>query len=525
MRFAPLTIALVVLAAQQAAWSQDLPSLASQPESYSAFPNSPLDLGQPAARGTDVETDALRQQLSLLEAQQRETQLALDQLRQQLGYDRANQKATVIQDPAAMIVPPDADTGQAFPNCAECSPEPTLIERLGTRYNNGFVLVESPDPQRVPFQLSLNVFNQFRFLNQNLDTTFTDHLGNVRPVDARNDINVNRNLYYFGGYAFDPNLIFNVIIWSSNSVATVIQGGYIGYKFSDSLTLYGGYWGIPGSRSNTRDFMWLQGVERSMADSFFRPGFTQGIWLEGNPAPQLYYVAYVGNSMNTLNINTAKIDKNFVYSTSAWWEPLGDYGPPGAPRMAFSDLESHETAAVRLGTSFSFAREDRFSNPAINPENVAIYNSDGVLFFETGSLAPGATVLYADCYISSFDFGVKKRGLAFNSQYFFRWLNDFVTDGAVPLSQTYDNGFEASLGYFVVPQTFEVYGRTSAVFGEFKNSSEYALGTNWHPWHNRGFRIITELNKVEDSPTASIQTIYNAGMNGWNFVIQTQLYF
>ena len=74
-------------------------------------------------------------------------------------------------------------------------------------------------------------------------------------------------------------------------------------------------------------------------------------------------------------------------------------------------------------------------------------------------------------------------------------------------------------------KTLELYGRSSAVFGEFQDSSEYALGFNWHPWHNRGFRLIGEANRVEGSPTASIQTIYNAGMTGWNYVLQTQLYF
>ena len=219
----------------------------------------------------------------------------------------------------------------------------------------------------------------------------------MHPVDARNDINVNRNLYYFGGYVFDPKFIYNIIIWSSNSVATVIQGGYIGYQFDKAFTLYGGYWGIPGSRTNTRDFMFLEGVERSMADSFFRPGFTQGIWAEGELFDHFYYVAYVGNSMNTLNVNTSKIDKNMIYSASAWWEPLGDYGPPGAARMAFSDLEYHECVAIRLGTSVMGSREDRFSNSGTtNPENVAIYNSDGTLFFATGSLAPGVTVQLAN---------------------------------------------------------------------------------------------------------------------------------
>jgi hypothetical protein len=194
--------------------------------------------------------------------------------------------------------------------------------------------------------------------------------------------------------------------------------------------------------------------------------------------------------------------------------------------MAFSDLECHEQLAVRVGTSVTGSREDRFSSsPANNPENVALYNSDGTLFFATGSLAPGVTVLYADAYIWSQDVGLKYRGIALNGQYFFRWLNDFVTDVPLPLEGTFDHGFEASLGIFVIPQTYEIYGRSSAVFGEFRDSSEYAIGTNWHPWRNRGFRLITELNRVIDSPTASIQTIYNSGMNGWNFVLQTQLYF
>ena len=67
------------------------------------------------------------------------------------------------------------------------------------------MLVDTPDPNKVPYKLQLNLFNQFRYLNQQLESpTFTDHLGNVRPVDARNDFNVNRNLFYFGGLRLRP---------------------------------------------------------------------------------------------------------------------------------------------------------------------------------------------------------------------------------------------------------------------------------------------------------------------------------
>jgi hypothetical protein len=462
-----------------------------------------------------AENAALKERVKRLEEEHRATRDLVEQLRNPAGQGAVSDSSLDGAAPGQQSAPP------GVPSTLD-----TLVERLGTRYDNGFVLVESPDKARVPFELRFNLFNQLRYLNQELSSsTFTDHLGNVHPVDARNDINVNRNLFYFQGYVFDPDLIYNVIIWSSNSVATVIQGGYIGYRFDKAFTLYGGYWGIPGSRSNTRDFMFLQGVERSMADSFFRPGFTQAIWAEGQLFDHLYYVAYIGNSLNTLNVSTTKIDKNFAYAASAWWEPLGDYGPPGAARMAFSDLEYHESVAIRLGTSVSGAREDRFSSVASNPENVAIYNSDGTLVFATGSLAPGVTVNLVNYYMWAQDFGIKYRGFAFNAQYFLRWLNSFKADGPLPLSKTFDHGFEASAGCFVIPQTFELYGRVSAVFGEFRDSNEYAAGFNWHPWKNRGFRLIGEANYVQDSPTASIQTIYNAGMTGWNFVLQTQLYF
>jgi hypothetical protein len=272
--------------------------------------------------------------------------------------------------------------------------------------------------------------------------------------------------------------------------------------------------------------MFLEGVERSMADSFFRPGFTQGVWAEGLLFDQLNYVAYIGNSANTLNVSTSKIDQNLVYSGSVWCEPLGPYAPPGAYKMAFSDLESHECPAIRIGSSAVGSREDRFSSSsANNPENVALYNSDGVLTFETGSFAKGVTVSLANYYMWAQDFGFKYRGFAFNAQHYSRWINHFRADGPLPLSGTFDDGFEVSAGYFVIPKTFEPYVRASAVFGQFRNSSEYAGGFNWHPWHNRGFRLIGEANYVNKSPTASIQTIYNAGMVGWNFVLQTQLYF
>ena len=93
-----------------------------------------------------------------------------------------------------------------------------------------------------------------------------------------------------------------------------------------------------------------------MADTFFRPGFTQGVWATGEPVENLYYSVMVGNSLNTLEIGTGKIDANMAYSGSVWWEPLGSYGPG----QAYNDLEKHSSPVVRVGSSFTRSREDRF---------------------------------------------------------------------------------------------------------------------------------------------------------------------
>ena len=120
-------------------------------------------------------------------------------------------------------------------------------------------------------------------------------------------------------------------------------------------------------------------------------------------------------------------------------------------------------------------REDRFSNlDQSSPENTALYNSDGVLTFSTGAFAPGVTVDKATYKMWAIDGGLKYNGLAINGQYFMRWLSDFVADGPIPVTSTFDHGYELSASYFVIPKSCSLYARGSQVFGQFGNSYEYA---------------------------------------------------
>ena len=263
-----------------------------------------------------------------------------------------------------------------------------------------------------------------------------------------------------------------------------------------------------------------------MADNFFRPGFTQGVWANGEPAKGLNYLVFLGNGLNTLNISANKIDPHLLLSGSVWWEPLGAYSEPGKSRQMYDDYFASKKTRIRIGTSFTRSREDRFSDTdQSSPDNTSIYNSDGVLAFSTGAFAPGVTVQKALYKMWAIDGGLKKSGFSVNGQYYFRWLSDFEADGPLPLASTFDHGFELSTGKFIVPKKLLLYVRGSKVFGQFAKPYEYGGGFKWYFLPTERLWMTGEVMRVNKSPYSGAFTPYTAGMNGWVPMLQTVLAF
>jgi hypothetical protein len=97
-----------------------------------------------------------------------------------------------------------------------------------------------------------------------------------------------------GGYIFDKRAQYSFTIRTSAGAASIVVAGNIGWRFSKAFTLTGGYTGVPGSRSLVATFPFFTSTDRSMADNFFRPGFTQGAWGSGEPVKGLNYLVFVG---------------------------------------------------------------------------------------------------------------------------------------------------------------------------------------------------------------------------------------
>ena len=477
-----------------------------------------------------AENAAFRELLRKMEEQQKALLETVDRLQRKIdGLAIAEVPRTAEPpSPTTGAEPSAASTAPTEASAASPSVSPARVKSTDDdHYEDGIVVWKNPEDAKVPFLLRFNVNTQIRYLNtQNSNETFTDHLGNVREVHSRNDITVNRAMFILGGYMFDKRLQYSMTVWTSAGAASIVVAGNIGWRFSKALTVTGGYTGVPGSRSLVGTFPFFQPIDRSMADNFFRPGFTQGVWANGEPVKGLNYLVFVGNGLNTLNITANKIDTSLLLSGSVWWEPLGAYSEPGKSRQMYDDYFASSKTRIRIGTSFTRSREDRFSETdQSSPDNTSIYNSDGVLAFSTGAFAPGVTVEKATYRMWAIDGGLKKSGFSINGQYFFRWLNDFEADGPLPLASTFDHGFELSTGKFVVPKKLLLYVRGSKVFGEFANPYEYGGGFKWYFLPTERLWMTGELMRVNKSPYSGAFTPYTAGMAGWMPMLQTVLAF
>lgn len=217
-------------------------------------------------------------------------------------------------------------------------------------YDQGFVLVSTADPERLPYMLRLNHVSQFKYTNSMaVERTYTDHLGRVNEVRRRNDIQLTRDAFYFSGFVFDRRLDFNILIFTSSATLVATAAGYVGFVFDKAFALRAGYFSLPSVRSLTGTYPFFHGTDRSMANNYMRPGFTQGAWANGELFSGFNYIAMLGNSLNTLDIKASKIDDR-----SPTRLRFGTTATISASRGTTTNTTP--TPAIRVGTAFTFAR-------------------------------------------------------------------------------------------------------------------------------------------------------------------------
>lgn len=366
--------------------------------------------------------------------------------------------------------------------------------------------------------LNISVYGLARYINQMPgNQAFEDHLGRPRVADTRNDIFWHRTMIWTSGFFFTPKLRYTITVWGLTATNQVLLFGNVQYTVNPALILGIGIVPNVGSRSMTGPWPFFLSSDRLLAEEFFRPGFTTGAWLTGELFPGLRYWAMVGNNLSQLGVTASQLSRDLSTGLTIWWMPTTqEFGPRGG----YGDFEMHKNLATRFGVSFVHAREDRQSPVGSSSAETQVKISDGILFYDTGALADGVTVLQADFDQGAIDAGIKINGLHLQAEYYFRNLSKFDADGlpsqldSIPNS-IYDHGFYALASYELFPKAVQVYGATSWIFDQFKRYPwDIVAGMNWYPSGTRSFRLNLHLIYVDKSPASSSFGFYINGQTG-----------
>jgi hypothetical protein len=372
--------------------------------------------------------------------------------------------------------------------------------------------------------LNISVYGLFRYITQEPPgQIFTDHLGRVRDVNPRNDINWHRTFAWLTGHFIDPKFRYNISLWSLPTTQQTLLFGNLQYRPYRWLGFGVGVAPNLTARSLTGSWPFWAGSDRLMAEEYFRGGFSSGFWITGEPIPRVLYTLSLNNNISQLGVTQANDTRNMMYSGTIRWQPTtGEFGP----RNGFGDFEFHTNVATQFGASGGRSRESRYAPLGQPPNATQIKISDGLNVFELGALADGVTVITLTYNEAAIDAGVKYRGFAFQSEYYFRTLNNFLADGPLPLSSIYDHGFMAEASYMAMPKTLAVNLFGGYVFDQFRREPwELGGGLNYYPTRTRSVRLNLHLLHVDKSPASSYFGYYLAGLTGTMFSIGADILF
>jgi hypothetical protein len=396
---------------------------------------------------------------------------------------------------------------------------PILLTKKGSHLvKQGAVLLDEPNGD-IPFHLRANLSLEGRYSYFGRTKDFwTPNNQPSQPVDDYSIIEMNRYYLMFSGYAFDPKLIYSFMTFGSSSAGAFMPVGFMGYDWMPEIKGRIGVWKTPGTREWTDSYNATLGADRTMATTYFRPSWTPAAWLEGTLNKTFQYEFLVGNSFGGSAQNTyaSRQGTAMLYSLSGKWQPLGDIG------FGISDLSWHDGFVTRLGSTATFQRitDTPGYYGSNNPDYTILRLSNGTPANEIGAFGPNSKLVSGNIFLGTLDWAFKYRGFALAAEFMYRYLGDpgwSTAAGLQPgtLSSLNDYGGYLQGSYFLMPKSFEMFGRSSIVNGAYGTPWEAGGGFNWYPIAMVPNWIITaESLYIQNSPADNLLTPYRAGESG-----------
>ena len=372
--------------------------------------------------------------------------------------------------------------------------------------------------------VNFGVFSYLRYLNQKgLDTIYTDAFGITKNIKRRQDMQLNKVNIKFFGWIMDPKFRYLFYVWTSNTslgqVSQVVVAGNLQYNLNKNFNFGAGINSLPGVRSTEGNFpYWLPVDNRMIADEYFRPSYTTGIWVKGKITDKLDYNIMSGNNLSQFGVDAGQLDNGLKTFSLAldFFPTTGEFGK----FLAFGDFDDHQKVATLLEGHFTYSEENQESQPnSDNFENVQLRLSDGSIIFKPDLFGPGINIRDAVYKMACTSFGVKYKGFALEGEYYWRWLSNFTGDGTDSLGFNLltDNGFQLMASCMIVQQKLQAYATLSQVFGDYGNPWDARVGFNFFPWKTQAFRWNLEYIQIYRSPVGALSLPYPVGGTGGIF--------
>jgi hypothetical protein len=380
--------------------------------------------------------------------------------------------------------------------------------------------------------INLSIYTYVRYLNQlGLDHTSTDSFGNVKNVQRRQDVQLNKLQIKFLGWILDPRLRYFLYGWTSNANqglgAQTVLAGNLNFRINRHFIVGGGIKSLPGTRSVEGNFPFWSNVDsRHIADEFFRPSYTSGIWSTGQITKRLEYQVMLGNNMSTLGVPANRMDNGLnTLSTALVWFANGNFAD-GFSGQGWGDFEHHEKFSTRFGFHFTRSNENKESQPSSEQfENTQLRLSDGTVIFTPDIFGKGVAITDARYQMTSYDGAFKYKGWSVEGEYYLRWLSNFKGTGVEAVPNQFDHGFQLQMTKMLMPKVLQFYTGYSQVYGNNGNPYDFRFGTNWFPYKNKVVRWNSEVLYVHKSPVGYTSVTYPVGGRGWVFNTTMELAF
>ncbi len=454
--------------------------------------------------------DQLVEQNGQLEKQNRDLMNQITSMRQVLakqagGADPTQKEAVPATDSTTGTDSAQSQESSAASKVFSSEEEPSKWGGYTPNFGYKVVNTEHGD-------LNISLYSYARYLNQlGLDPKYTDAFGNVKNVQQRQDFQLQKVQIKFLGCVMDPRFRYFLYGWTSNAsqglAAQVVLAGR----------------SLPGTRSVEGNFPFWLGVDtRLIADEFFRPSYTSGVWGWGQITDRLDYIVMLGNNLSTLGVSAAQLNNGFdTLSTALVWTPTtGEFGP------GFGDFENHQQLATRLAAHFTRSDEDKQSQPNSDGfENTQIRLEDGSVIFTPNLLGEGVSITDVRYQMTSFDGGLKYHGYSLEGEYFLRWLDHFKGTGTAGLPTIFSHGFQLQAATMVVPKTLQIYLGGSTIYGKYGNPYDFRVGVNLFPFHNKVVRWNNEFLYLRHSAVGYPSVPFAVGGNGPVFHSNLELAF